>query len=192
MLTTRALSSGLFAFAAAFALSSSPDARQRPSISLDNIAWRHIGPAAYGGRIDDVEAVATNPAVIFVGAASGGIFKSVNNGVTWRPVFDKDGTSLSIGDLAIAPSDPNVIWAGTGEPNNRQSSSWGDGVFKSVDGGETWTHMGLRDTHHIGRIVIHPTNPNLVYVAASGTCGARMTSAVCIAPRMPERPGNAY
>jgi photosystem II stability/assembly factor-like uncharacterized protein len=168
MLTTRALSSGLFAFAAAFALSSSPDARQRPSISLDNIAWRHIGPAAYGGRIDDVEAVATNPAVIFVGAASGGIFKSVNNGVTWRPVFDKDGTSLSIGDLAIAPSDPNVIWAGTGEPNNRQSSSWGDGVFKSVDGGETWTHMGLRDTHHIGRIVIHPTNPNLVYVAALG------------------------
>ena len=167
MLTKRALSSGL-AFAAAFALSSSPDARQRPSLSLDNIAWRHIGPAAYGGRIDDVEAVPGNPSTIFVGAASGGIFKSVNNGVTWKPVFDKDGTSQSIGDLAIAPSDPNVIWAGTGEPNNRQSSSWGDGVYKSVDGGETWVHMGLRDSHHVGRIVIHPTNPNLVFVAALG------------------------
>ena len=168
MLTKNSAVCGLFALTTAALVSSSPAAQQRPSFSLNNMAWRHIGPAAYGGRIDDVEAVVGNPSIIFVGAASGGIFKSVNNGVTWKPVFDKDGTSQSIGDLAIAPSDPNVIWAGTGEPNNRQSSSWGDGVYKSVDGGETWTHMGLRDTHHVGRIVIHPSNPNLVYVAALG------------------------
>jgi photosystem II stability/assembly factor-like uncharacterized protein len=158
----------LLSLAAASGLTSSPLARQRAVLPLENIQWRHIGPAAYGGRIDDVEAVIGNPSIIFVGAASGGIFKSVNNGVTWKPVFDKEGTSLSIGDLAIAPSDPNIVWAGTGEPNNRQSSSWGDGVFKSADGGESWTHMGLRDTHHIGRIVIHPANPNVVFVAALG------------------------
>ena len=108
------------------------------------------------------------PQVIFVGAASGGIFKSVNSGTTWKPVFDRAGTMLSIGDLAIAPSDENIVWAGTGEPNGRQSSSWGDGVFKSVDGGETWTHSGLRETHHVGRIVIHPRNPDVVFVAALG------------------------
>ena len=98
MLNRRFLSSALFALGATLALSSSPGAQQRASFSLDNIAWRHIGPAAYGGRIDDVEAVVGNPAVIFIGAASGGIFKSVNNGVTWKPVFDKAGGSLSIGE----------------------------------------------------------------------------------------------
>jgi len=158
----------LLALVSALVPVSSPIAQQRPALPLDNIAWRHIGPAAFGGRIDDIEAVASNPSIIFVGSASGGIFKSVNRGVTWKPVFDKDGTALSIGDLAIAPSDPNIVWAGTGEANNRQSSSWGDGVFKSIDGGETWTHMGLRETQHVGRIVIHPTNPNVVYVAAMG------------------------
>lgn len=135
---------------------------------VDAIPWRHIGPAAFGGRIDDVEAVVSNPKIIFVGTASGGIFKTVNNGATWKPVFDRDGGSLSIGDLAIAPSDPNIVWAGTGEPNNRQSSSWGDGIYKSVDGGESWAHVGLRDSHHIGRVVIHPTNPDVVYAAALG------------------------
>ncbi len=135
---------------------------------LKHIKWREIGPANFGGRISDIEAVPENPKIIFVASASGGIFKSVNNGVTWQPVFDEEGTSLSIGDIAIAPSDPNIIWAGTGEPNNRQSSSWGDGVYKSIDGGETWRYMGLKETHHIGRIVIHPQNLDIVYVAALG------------------------
>ncbi|MGH3116469.1 MAG: WD40/YVTN/BNR-like repeat-containing protein, partial [Gaiellales bacterium] len=135
---------------------------------LDGLEWRHIGPAAFGGRIDDVEAVVSDPKIIFIGAASGGIFKTVNGGTTWKPVFDRDGGSLSIGDIAIAPSDPNIVWAGTGEPNNRQSSSWGDGVYRSLDGGETWTHVGLRDTHHIGRVVIHPRDPDTVFVAALG------------------------
>jgi photosystem II stability/assembly factor-like uncharacterized protein len=140
----------------------------RPVSPLDGLEWRHIGPAAFGGRIDDVEAVASNPKIIFIAAASGGIFKTVNGGTTWKPVFDRDGGSLSIGDIALAPSDPNIVWAGTGEPNNRQSSSWGDGVYRSLDGGETWTHVGLRDTHHVGRVVIHPRDPSIVFVAALG------------------------
>jgi photosystem II stability/assembly factor-like uncharacterized protein len=159
----------LFVIGTVLLLAAGPSAQSPMSLAvIDDLEWRHIGPAAFGGRIDDVEAVASKPSTIFVGAASGGIFKTVNNGVTWKPVFDAQGTSLSIGDLAIAPSDPNIIWAGTGEANNRQSSSWGDGIFKSVDGGETWVHMGLRETHHIGRIVIHPINPNIVFVAAMG------------------------
>jgi photosystem II stability/assembly factor-like uncharacterized protein len=137
-------------------------------LALEHITWRHIGPASFGGRIDDVEAVPGNPSTMFVGTASGGVFKSVNNGVTWTTTFDRDASALSIGDIAIAPSDPNVIWVGSGEANNRQSSSWGDGVYKSVDGGETWKHMGLKDTHHIGRMAIHPSNPDVVFVAAMG------------------------
>src|SRR5882672_6028939 len=146
-------------------------AQVKPSdqpLALQQIPWRHIGPASFGGRIDDIEAVPANPSTIFVGTASGGVFKSVNNGVTWRPVFDRDGSALSIGDIAIAPSDPNIVWVGTGEPNNRQSSSWGDGVYQSLDGGETWTHRGLKDSHHVGRIAIHPRNPDVVFVAALG------------------------
>ena len=135
---------------------------------LKNLKWRQIGPASFGGRIDDIEAVPDNPNIIFIATASGGIFKSVNNGVTWKPVFDEEGTSLSIGDIAIAPSDPNVVWAGTGEANSRQSSSWGDGIYKSLDGGETWKYMGLKETHHIGRIVINPKNPDVVFAAALG------------------------
>ena len=135
---------------------------------LDHLSWRHIGPASFGGRIDDIEAVSGNPSIIFVGTASGGVFKSVNKGITWKPVFDRDATALSIGDIAIAPSDPNLVWVGTGESNNRQSSSWGDGVYKSADGGDTWTHVGLRDSQHVGRIAIHPKDPNIVLVAAMG------------------------
>ncbi len=137
-------------------------------LALDHMAWRHIGPASFGGRIDDIEAVPGKPSTMFVGTASGGVFKSVNNGVTWTTTFDRDASALSIGDIAIAPSDPNVIWIGSGEANNRQSSSWGDGVYKSVDGGETWKHMGLKETHHIGRVTIHPSDPNVVFVAAMG------------------------
>lgn len=139
-----------------------------PDTWPNDSSWRHIGPASFGGRIDDVEAVASDPRIIFVGTASGGIFRSRNNGVTWDAVFDRDGTALSIGDLAIAPSDPNIIWAGTGEPNGRQSSTWGDGVYRSLDGGTTWRNMGLRETQTVGRIRIDPRDPNIVFVAALG------------------------
>ena len=142
---------------------------QRPQLAWpDSTSWRHLGPAAFGGRIDDIEAVAQDPRIIFVGAASGGVFRSVNNGVTWEPVLDRFANSLSVGDIAIAPSDRNVVWVGMGEPNSRQSSTWGDGVYRSLDGGTTWQHMGLRETQTIGRIVIDPRDPNTVFVAAVG------------------------
>jgi photosystem II stability/assembly factor-like uncharacterized protein len=143
---------------------------QTPQIdesSLDSLEWRCIGPANPGGRIDDFAVVESNPAIIYVGTASGGAWKTSNNGITWKPVFDNQETS-SIGDVAVSQSSPDIVWVGTGEPNNRQSSSWGYGVYKSQDGGLTWKNMGLKDTHHVGRIVIHPENPDIVYVAALG------------------------
>ena len=108
-----------------------------------------------GGRIDDFAVVESNPSTFYVGTASGGILKTTNNGTTFEPIFD-DQLVSSIGDLAIAPSDPQVLYAGTGEPNNRQSSSWGNGVYKTLDGGKTWQHMGLAETHHIGRVLGAP------------------------------------
>ena len=134
---------------------------------LKNLQFRSIGPAIMGGRIDDIAVVENNPSTYYVGAATGGVWKTTNNGTTFDPVFDEQG-STSIGDIAIAPADPSIVWVGTGEPNNRQSSSWGDGVYRSLDAGKTWQNMGLRDTKHIGRIVIDSRDPNIVYVAAVG------------------------
>jgi photosystem II stability/assembly factor-like uncharacterized protein len=134
----------------------------------DTTSWRHIGPAAFGGRVDDIEAVVGNPNIIFVASAAGGVFRSTNRGTTWTAVSDPYFATASVGDIAIAPSDPRIVWAGMGEPNNRQSSTWGDGVYKSEDGGTTWRHMGLRETQSIGRIVIDPRNPDVVFVAAVG------------------------
>jgi photosystem II stability/assembly factor-like uncharacterized protein len=148
-----------------------PAAAAAPSdynTALKPLKFREIGPATMGGRIDDFAVVESNPDIIYVGSASGGIFKTVNGGTTWEPVFDDQSVS-TIGDVTVAPSDPSIVWVGTGEANNRQSSSWGDGVYKSTDAGKTWQHLGLRESRHIGRIVIHPTDPNTVYVAALGS-----------------------
>ncbi len=134
---------------------------------LEELKWRCIGPANPGGRIDDFAVVESDPSVIYTGTASGGLWKTLNSGITWAPVFDHQETS-SIGDVTVAPSNPDIVWVGTGEPNNRQSSSWGSGVYKSTDGGVTWAYTGLKDTHHIGRIAVHPHNPDIVYVAALG------------------------
>ena len=167
---------GLIFLAAALCLvlfaGAAKEVKQQPGVAipeslLEGLKWRCIGPANMGGRIDDFAVVGTNPRLIYVGTASGGLWKTGNNGVTWEPVFDDQSTS-TIGDVTVSPSHPDIVWVGTGEPNNRQSSSWGDGVYKSEDGGRTWKHMGLRDSHHIGRIVIHPGNPDIVYVAALG------------------------
>src|SRR5438067_2503798 len=134
------------------------------------LRWRSIGPANTGGRVDDfaVARVAGRPDTIYVATASGGVFKSSNQGTSWSPVFDRVDAMMSIGAIAVSPSNPAVVWAGTGEANNRQSSSWGDGVYKSMDAGQTWQPVGLRDTRHIGRIVVHPTNADVAYVAAVG------------------------
>src|SRR5580658_1440634 len=135
--------------------------------ALKNLKFRSIGPATMGGRTDDFAVVESDPRIIYAGAAAGGLFKTVNGGVTWTALFE-DQANPSIGDIALAPSNPAILYVGTGEANNRQSSSWGDGVYKSMDGGTTWKHLGLAETHHIGRIAVHPTDPDTVYVAAMG------------------------
>ncbi|MAM85541.1 MAG: hypothetical protein CL472_12870 [Acidobacteria bacterium] len=134
---------------------------------IDQLEWRNIGPANMGGRIDDFAVVESDPGIVFLATASAGVWRTTNNGVTWEAVFDDQPVS-SIGEIAVAPSDPSIVWVGSGESNNRQSSSWGNGVYKSTDGGDSWAHVGLEDTLHIGRIVIHPNDPEVVYVAATG------------------------
>ena len=119
------------------------------------------------GRVTDLAVYEDDPSIFYVASASGGLLKTINGGNTWENVFDSQ-TTVSIGDVAINPTDPNVVWVGTGEANNRQSSSWGDGIYKSVDGGKTWKNMGLRDSQHIGRIVVDPQDTDIVYVAAVG------------------------
>jgi len=120
-----------------------------------------------GGRTADVEGVPGNANIVYVATASGGLWKTVNAGVTWKPIFDRQGT-LSIGDIALAPSNPDVVWVGTGESNVRNSVSFGDGVYKSTDGGKNWQHMGLKDSEHVSAIAINPQNPDIVYVGALG------------------------
>ena len=134
---------------------------------IKDFSWREIGPANPGGRITDVEGVESNPIIVYAGAATGGVWKTTNAGITWEPIFD-DQPNASIGDIAISLSNPEIVYVGTGEPNNRNSSPWGAGVFKSTDAGKTWKFIGLKETHHIGRVIIDPENPNIVYVAALG------------------------
>ena len=119
------------------------------------------------GRISAVDGYDEDHRVLLVGAASGGVWKSVNAGTTWEPIFDHYG-SQSIGDVAFFQADTSIVWVGTGEATNRNSVGWGDGIYKSVDGGRTFTNMGLRDTYQISEIATHPTNPDIVYVAAVG------------------------
>lgn len=140
--------------------------------SVDNatiaaMAWRNIGPANMMGRIVDVEGIPSPSSTFYVSTAAGGVFKTTNNGVTFRAVFDTARVAAG-GDLAIAPSDTNVIYWGTGEPNTRNSISPGGGVYKSTDGGRSWTFLGLNETRAIARIQVHPTDPNTVWLAAIG------------------------
>ena len=134
---------------------------------LSAFRFRSIGPASMGGRIDDIEVSESDPNVIYVGYAVGGVFKSENNGVTFKPVFETYGTA-SIGDIAIHPANPDVVYVGTGEANNRQTSSFGDGIYKTTDGGKTFTRLGLVETQTIARVVIDPKRPDTVYVASPG------------------------
>ncbi|HVG20849.1 MAG TPA: hypothetical protein VNI02_17510, partial [Blastocatellia bacterium] len=135
--------------------------------AFERLEWRGIGPSNMGGRAADVEGVPGNPNLVYAATGSGGLWKTTNGGVTWKPIFERQNT-LSIGDIALEPNNPDVIWVGTGESNVRNSVSFGDGVYKSNDGGKTWQHLGLKDTSTISRVVIHPTNPDVAYVAAVG------------------------
>jgi photosystem II stability/assembly factor-like uncharacterized protein len=137
------------------------------STVMQAFKWRSIGPANMSGRVTDVEGVPSPSKTFYVAAATGGIWKTTNNGTTFRPLWTNERV-VSMGDLAIAPSDPNQIWAGTGEEDSRNSISPGGGIFKSTDGGMTWELKGLVETQVIGRIVVHPKNPDVVYVAALG------------------------
>jgi photosystem II stability/assembly factor-like uncharacterized protein len=134
---------------------------------LDGFTFRNLGPAAYSGRVTSLAIPRPYRKTIYAGSAGGGVWKTVNGGTTWQPVGDSLGVG-SVGDLAVAPSDTTIVWVGTGEKNSLRSQSWGNGVHRSTDGGRTWRHMGLRDTRSIGRVVIHPTNPQIVYVGALG------------------------
>ncbi len=136
------------------------------SSSWSALKWRHIGPE--GNRVTSITGVIGDRMTYYAGAASGGLWKTSDGGTTWKPIFDDQPVS-SIGALATAPSDANVVWAGTGEPFIRSHISIGWGVFKSTDAGKSWTKMGLENTGRISRIVVHPTNPDIVYVASLGT-----------------------
>ena len=141
--------------------------QMRDASPYKKMKWRHIGPTNMSGRVTDLAVPEDQPFTFYVATASGGVWKTTNEGTTWQAIFD-DAPSGSVGAISVAPSDSNTIWVGLGEANIFRSSMAGTGVYKSTDAGETWTSMGLVDSHHIARIVVHPTDNNIVYVAASG------------------------
>ncbi len=149
--------------------SSPPEDQNKSPLELasERLEWRSIGPANMGGRTADVEGVPGDPNTVYAATGSGGLWKTTNGGVTWKPIFERQGT-FSIGDIALAPGNPDVVWVGTGESNTRNSVSFGDGVYKSTDGGKNWRHMGLSDSERISAVVVHPHDPNIVYVGALG------------------------
>jgi photosystem II stability/assembly factor-like uncharacterized protein len=136
--------------------------------AFDSLHFRSIGPASMSGRIADLAVYELDPAIYYVGTAHGGVWKTTNNGTTFEAQFQNQGL-ISVGAVAISQSNPDLVWVGTGESNNRQSTSWGDGVYKSTDGGKTYNVMGLRTSRHINRIVIDPKDNNVVFVAATGS-----------------------
>ncbi|MBV9272173.1 MAG: hypothetical protein JO165_13850, partial [Candidatus Eremiobacteraeota bacterium] len=145
----------------------SPTASPTPGPAYGNLQWREVGPATAGGRVAAVAGSATDPQLYYVGAAGGGVWKSANGGQTWDAVFSKQKVS-AIGAIAIDPKNNNVVWVGTGESNPRNDVSYGDGLYKTTDGGDTWTRVGLENTRHISRILIDPNDPNHVIVGALG------------------------
>jgi photosystem II stability/assembly factor-like uncharacterized protein len=136
---------------------------------FEDLQWRPVGPRQAGVRVEAIAVPSGNHGTIYVGIGSGNLWKTVNNGVTWTPIFEKEST-FTIGDVAVSTADPSIVWVGTGETQPRHSgySYAGTGVFKSTDAGESWTNVGLHDTHHVGKVVIDPLDPNVVYVAALG------------------------
>src|SRR5262249_45640852 len=131
------------------------------------LPWRRVGPPR-GGRSIAVTGSATRPSEYYMGATGGGLWKTTDGGTTWRPVTDGHIHSSSVGAVAVAPSNPDVVYIGTGEADIRGNIIQGDGAYKSTDGGKTWTHIGLADTQVIAKIHVHPSNPDIVYVAAFG------------------------
>ncbi len=161
---------GLFTVSEVFAAQEgdpSTVAERLPNEWRETSPWRPLGPAVMGGRITALAVVESDPSTFWVASASGGLLKTINNGVTFEHQFDSEEVA-SIGHVCVAPSDPDIVWVGTGEANPRNSVSWGNGVYRSLDGGRSWEHRGLAESFQIGRIAIHPTDPNIVYVGAMG------------------------
>jgi len=167
ILTTLALGASASVFAAAPLAGQAGGALSPDSATLAGLRWRSVGPVNMAGRITNVEAHPGNPTTFYVAGATGGLWKTVNAGTTFVPLWEQAPIS-SLGDVAIAPSNPRIVWLGTGEEDSRNSVQPGYGVYKSTDGGVTWQSMGLEKTQHIGRILVHPTNPDVVWVAALG------------------------
>src|ERR1051325_9395386 len=142
------------------------NAQQFDSSLYSGLRWRMIGPFR-AGRVNAVSGVVGQPDTYYFGSVGGGVWKSLNSGRTWNPIFDSNNVA-SIGAIAVAPSNPNVLYVGTGEADMRDSIAFGDGVYKSTDAGKTWKHTGLENTKQIGRIIVDPKNPNTVFVAALG------------------------
>ncbi|HXP48032.1 MAG TPA: hypothetical protein VN810_12220, partial [Terriglobales bacterium] len=135
--------------------------------TFSGLKLRLIGPAVTSGRVNALAVDPRNPSHFYAGVASGGVWKTDNDGTTWTPVFDKEA-SYSIGAVALDPRDPSIVWVGTGESNSQRSVAYGDGVYRSEDGGKSWKNVGLKKSEHIGRIVVHPKDTSTVYVAAQG------------------------
>ncbi len=142
----------------------SPDA----TLISQDLRWRNIGPANMMGRIAAVDALQSDYRQVLCASASGGVFKSSNGGITWEAIFDESGGPGSIGAVKMHQGDPDVIWVGTGEAANRNSTGWGDGIYRSIDGGKTFSHLGLEETHHIAEIALHPNDIEVAWVAAPG------------------------
>src|ERR1700726_4606484 len=162
----RTLASFALMFALAILVTRLVRAQEISETFYSAMNWRMIGPFR-AGKVNAVAGVPGNPAVYYFGADGGGVWKTTDGGTVWKPIFDKEPVA-SIGALALAPSNPNIIYVGTGVNTIFADSSYGDGVYKSVDGGENWQHVGLGDTRHIGRILVDPHNPDIVLVAAMG------------------------
>ena len=168
-----------------------PEATARlNSAFLDAFHFRLIGPNSPSGRVWQVVGVPSQPNTVYVCTCQGGVWRTTNYGATLEPIFDEEN-GASCGAVAIAPSDPNQIWVGTGEPAQRQSNALGSGVFKSTDGGKTWQHLGLEKTEQIAAVVIHPSDPETVYVAALGHLWGRNPERGVYKTRTGARHGNA-
>ncbi|NJO03419.1 MAG: glycosyl hydrolase, partial [Bacteroidia bacterium] len=164
-----ALTWGLFGYAGAQKKKDEPVAQSAlEKTDLSGLKFRNVGPAITSGRISDFAVNPHNPKEYYVAVSSGGVWKTVNAGTTFTPLFDSQG-SYSIGCVSLDPNNPDVVWVGTGENNNQRSVAYGDGVYKSEDGGQSWTHRGLANTQHIGRIVAHPQDTQTAWVASIGS-----------------------
>jgi hypothetical protein len=186
----RTLNASLLVLLLSAATASAQDPTRLTGSFFDQLEYRHIGPV--GNRVSAVVGIPGDPNTYYFGAASGGVFKSTDGGIQWKPIFD-DQEAQSVGAIAIAQSNPNIVWVGTGESKVRSNISVGNGIYKSTDAGRTWTHMGLDETGRISRVLIHPTNPDIPtsYTPAPwDTCTGLRKNAEFSGPPTGARTGN--